>query len=137
MKKGIFIITLLTGAFMMSACDQSKKVTEADLMHHHFTLIKVNGETISDDKQADIEFTENFNIVGKMCNRFLGKVTMDNGIIKSDGLVMTKMLCADDQLNTLDNVIGQMFENGVSADLVENQLILKDKDNELVYQLKD
>lgn len=112
MKKAIFIATMLVSTMLMSACNESKKITTADLINHRFVLIKFNNEDVSPDKQAEIEFTEDMNVTGKMCNRFVGKTILENDTLKSNGLAMTKMLCNDEQLNKLDNIIGQLFADG-------------------------
>lgn len=137
MKKTIGYITLLTTFFTLSGCGESGKIKDTDLMHHHFVLIKANGQDVALDKQADLEFGEKMTITGKMCNQFSGQVTLKNDEIKGVGVAMTKMLCNDDQLDKLDIVIDQLISNGAKVELTNNQLILKNKDNELIYQVKE
>lgn len=138
MKKTMLFTTLiLTGTCLISGCGETKKVTEKDLLHHHFVLIKANGQDISLDKQADLEFGENMSIAGKMCNQFAVNVTLKNEVIKGSGIAMTKMLCNDEQLDKLDSVIEQLITEGAHITLDKDQLILKNNDNELTYKLKD
>ncbi|OCG17132.1 hypothetical protein A9G09_02060 [Gilliamella sp. wkB292] len=137
MKKTIGYLSLLTALFTLSGCGESGKIKDTDLMHHHFVLIKANGQDVALDKQADLEFGEKMTITGKMCNQFSGQVTLKNDEIKGVGVAMTKMLCNDDQLDKLDIVIDQLITNGAKVELTNNQLILKNKDNELIYQVKE
>ncbi|MCX8729116.1 META domain-containing protein [Gilliamella sp. B2969] len=137
MKKTIGYISLLTAFFTLFGCGESGKIKDTDLMHHHFVLIKANGQDVALDKQADLEFGEKMTITGKMCNQFSGQVTLKNDEIKGVGVAMTKMLCNDDQLDKLDIVIDQLISNGAKVELTNNQLILKNKDNELIYQVKE
>lgn len=137
MKKTIGYLSLLTALFTLSGCGESGKIKDTDLMHHHFVLIKANGQDVALDKQADLEFGEKMTITGKMCNQFSGQVTLKNDEIKGVGVAMTKMLCNDDQLDKLDIVIDQLISNGAKVELTNNQLILKNKDNELIYQVKE
>ena len=137
MKKTLLLIMLFTGTFVMSGCGESKSVKAEDLMHHRFVLIKANGQDISTDKNAELEFGENMNIYGKMCNRFVAKVELSNETIKGSGVSMAKMACDDEQLSKLDDTIAQLIQDGASVSLDKDQLTLKNKDIELIYQLKD
>ncbi|MCO6548456.1 MAG: META domain-containing protein, partial [Gilliamella sp.] len=137
MKKTFLLTALFTASLALSGCSDSSTLQETDLMHHRFVLTKVNGQDIPLDDQAELIFGENMKITGKMCNHFSGKVTLDNGSIKGSGIVMTKMLCNDDQLNQLDYIIENLITEGTKINLKNNQLTLKNNNNELIYQLKD
>jgi heat shock protein HslJ len=137
MKKTLLLISLFSSSLLMYGCNEVKKIQDTDLMHHRFVLTKANGQDISLDDQADIIFGEKMTITGKMCNQFSSQVTLDSDNIKGSGVIMTKMLCNDEQLNQLDYIIEQLIVNGAKIDLTNNQLILKNEKNELIYQLKD
>ena len=137
MKKTIFILPLIATAFAISGCNKSNNVKDTDLMHHHFVLVKANGQEIASDKYAELEFGENMTITGKMCNLFSGKVALNDNVIKGAGLAMTKMVCPDKELNELDTVIEDLIVKGAKIELTKDQLILKNEDNELTYKLKE
>ena len=137
MKKTIFILPLITATFAISGCNKSNNVKDTDLMHHHFVLVKANGQEIASDKYAELEFGENMTITGKMCNLFSGKVTLNNNIIKGDGLAMTKMVCPDGEQGKLDAIIEDLIVKGAKIELTKDQLILKNEDNELTYKLRE
>ncbi|MWN05289.1 META domain-containing protein [Gilliamella sp. Pas-s95] len=137
MKKTLLLISLFTIALVMSGCHKSSKIQDTALMHHRFILISANGQHIPLDDQAELIFGEKMTITGKMCNQFSGQVILDKNNIKGIGVVMTKMVCNDDQLNQLDYIIDQLITNGAEINLSNNQLTLKNHENELIYQLKD
>lgn len=137
MKKTLLSAVLLSGTLIMIGCDQSNKVKAEDLMHHRFVLIKANGQDISPDKHAELEFGENMNISGQMCNYFTTKVRLINDTIINPIFNITHLVCEDNQLDKLDTIITQLIQKGASVSLNKEQLTLKNKDNELIYQLKD
>ena len=137
MKKTIFILPLITATFAISGCNKSNNVKDTDLMHHHFVLLKANGQELSSDKYVELEFGENMTITGKMCNLFSGKVALNDNVIKGAGLAMTKMACPDRELGELDAVIEDLIVKGAKIELTKDQLILKNEDNELTYKLKE
>ncbi|MFQ1008837.1 META domain-containing protein [Gilliamella apicola] len=137
MKKTIFILPLIATAFAISGCNKSNNIKDTDLMHHHFVLVKANGQEIVSDKYTELEFGENMTITGKMCNLFSGKVALNDNVIKGAGLAMTKMVCPDKELNELDTVIEDLIVKGAKIELTKDQLILKNEDNELTYKLKE
>ncbi|QYN44373.1 MULTISPECIES: META domain-containing protein [unclassified Gilliamella] len=137
MKKTLLLTTLFAGALVVTGCGESNKVKAEDLMHHRFLLVKANGQDVSEDKAAELEFGENMNVTGKMCNRFVAKVNLENETIKGAGVGMTRMLCNDEQLDKLDGIISQLITEGAKVTLDKDQLTLKNESNELIYQLKD
>jgi heat shock protein HslJ len=137
MKKTLLLTTLFTGPLIMVGCCESNNVKAEDLMHHRFVLIEANGQAISPDQNAELEFGEHMYISGKMCNHFIAKATLENETIKGSNVSMTNMVCADDHLNKLDTTINKLIQDGASVSLNKEQLILKDENNKLIYQLKD
>ena len=137
MKNTLAVLTLSLSAIALTACDSQQTVVAEDLMHHRFELVKANDQTISNDGNIYIEFGENLTLNGKMCNRFFGQSTLQDGVLKSSGLAMTKMLCGSEQLNQLDNNINQLLKNGANITLTDKQLTLKKDDIQLEFTLKD
>lgn len=141
MKRFCCFFVLLIGVVVMSACDKSSTVVTQDLLHHRFVLIKLNTQDVPVDKQAFIEFGEHLTVNGKMCNRFFGQSTLEDGVIKSPGLAMTRMLCPDEQLNQLDFILSELFSHGAQLKMDKQGdktfLQLSDKTNQLVFELKD
>ncbi len=48
---------------------------------------------------------------------------------------MTRMMCANPQLNELDNTISEMLKEGAQVDLTANQLTLATAKQTLTYKL--
>ena len=95
------------------------------------------------DRPLELSFGEKMAITGKMyvsgnmCNGFSGEGKVSDGELKVKSLAMTRMLCHDAQLNTLDATIGKMLREGAQVDLTENQLTLATADQTLVYNVLD
>ncbi|EIK4443405.1 META domain-containing protein, partial [Salmonella enterica] len=71
------------------------------------------------------------------CNQFTGEGKLSNGELKVKNLAMTRMLCADPQLNALDGTISEVFSKGAQVDLTANQLTLATAETTLMYKLAD
>ncbi|EDV9704323.1 heat shock protein HslJ [Salmonella enterica subsp. enterica] len=133
MKK---IVTLVALSFIMTGCVSSGKVSvkREQLEHHRFVLESVNGKTVTD---PELSFGEDMTVSGKMCNQFTGEGKLSNGELKVKNLAMTRMLCADPQLNALDGTISEVFSKGAQVDLTANQLTLATAETTLMYKLAD
>ena len=130
MKKVAALVAL---SLLMAGCVSSDKiaVTPEQLQHHRFVLESVNGKPVTSDKNPpEISFGEKMMISGSMCNRFSGEGT-------AKGLAMTRMMCANPQLNELDNTISEMLKEGAQVDLTANQLTLATAKQTLTYKLAD
>ncbi|MGQ7115968.1 META domain-containing protein, partial [Escherichia sp. TWPC-MK] len=68
-------------------------------------------------------------------NRFSGEGKLSNGELTAKGLAMTRMMCANPQLNELDNTISEMLKEGAQVDLTANQLTLATAKQTLTYKL--
>lgn len=137
---------LLAAGMLLSGCVYNSKVSTGaeQLQHHRFVLTSVNGQPLNNgDKPLELSFGEKMPVTGKMfvsgnmCNRFSGTGKVSDGALKVEELAMTRMLCADPQLNSLDATLGKMLREGAQVDLTENQLTLATADQTLVYKLAD
>lgn len=105
MKKVAAFVAL---SLLMAGCVSNDKiaVTPEQLQHHRFVLESVNGKPVTSDKNPpEISFGEKMMISGSMCNRFSGEGKLSNGELTAKGLAMTRMMCANPQLNELDNTV--------------------------------
>ncbi|MEO1739395.1 hypothetical protein RB531_4911 [Salmonella enterica subsp. enterica serovar Typhimurium] len=95
MKK---IVTLVALSIIMTGCVSSGKVSvkREQLEHHRFVLESVNGKTVTG---PELSFGEDMTVSGKMCNQFTGEGKLSDGELKVKNLAMTRMMCADPQLN--------------------------------------
>ncbi|WP_419876642.1 heat shock protein HslJ [Escherichia coli] len=137
MKKVAALVAL---SLLMAGCVSSDKiaVTPEQLQHHRFVLESVNGKPVTSDKNPpEISFGVKMMISGSMCNRFSGEGKLSNGELTAKGLAMTRMMCANPQLNELDNTISEMLKEGAQVDLTANQLTLATAKQTLTYKLAD
>lgn len=141
MKKLTALIAGATlGAILLSGCHTEEKVKPDDLLYHRFALVQANGNKVNVEQDQEIpyiEFNENFNISGKMCNNFSGQAIYKDNKITSDNLVSTKMLCPNDELNKLDYMIDEVLKRGANVTLKNNQLTLKSGNDTLIFNLRD
>ena len=131
---------LLAAGMLLSGCVYNSKVSTGaeQLQHHRFVLTSVNGQAVNaSDRPLELSFGEKMAITGNMCNGFSGEGKVSDGELKVKSLAMTRMLCHDAQLNTLDATIDKMLREGAQVDLTENQLTLATADQTLVYKLAD
>ena len=131
MKKVAALVAL---SLLMAGCVSNDKiaVTPEQLQHHRFVL-----ESVNDKNPPEISFGEKMMISGSMCNRFSGEGKLSNGELTAKGLAMTRMMCANPQLNELDNTISEMLKEGAQVDLTANQLTLATAKQTLTYKLAD
>ena len=126
MKKLLLGVAVL---FFLAACSSkgitpmsqldTKIATVQELQHHHYQLVSVNGKPFEAGKGATaptIAFSQDMRVTGTMCNNFFGQATLSNrGILRAQGVGMTRMLCTDPVLNQLDGDIAQLLENGAET----------------------
>lgn len=72
-----------------------------------------------------------------MCNQFHGQGKLSDGELKVKDMAMTRMMCADPQLNALDGIVSEMFKQGAQVDLTADQLTLATAEQTLTYKLAD
>lgn len=132
-------------SIFLSSCNHYS-ITKADLQHHRFLPIKLNGQNIiyhcnQNINPIFIEFGENSTINGHICNAFNGKIELTKNNLKTTYLSSTDQLCDDPLLTTLDAIVTQLLQNGSIIHLKENnntvELILKNSHYQLVLQLND
>lgn len=115
-------------------------ITPGDLLHHNFVLQSVDGEAAQSRTDGDLlnlEFGENLHVSGAMCNRFFGQGQLRDGVLTVKPLASTRRLCADEQHNRWDRVIGTVLENGADVTLKAQRLTLSGSGHTLVYTLRD
>lgn len=112
--------------------------TEEDLLHRNFVLVSIDGrEYVGSERLPNLEFNEGFRISGVVCNRYTGLAEMKNGLLVVRQMASTKMLCADHELNLLEDLFTRMVMGGVEISLDSGQLTLRGEGHMLVYRLRD
>lgn len=136
MKK---VVTLIALSMLMAGCVSNGKVSvnREQLQHHRFVLQSVNGKAVTATNPPELSFGENMTVSGKMCNQFHGQGKLSDGELKVKDMAMTRMMCADPQLNALDGIVSEMFKQGAQVDLTADQLTLATAEQTLTYKLVD
>lgn len=137
MRKFVALIAL---SLLTAGCVSNGKmfVNRDQLQHHRFLLESVNGKPVTGETtQPELSFGENMTVSGSMCNHFTGKGKLSDGELRVKDLAMTRKMCANPQLNELDNTISQMLSNGAQVDLTANQLTLATAEHTLMFKLAD
>lgn len=137
MKK---IVALVALSLLAAGCVSNGKVSVSreQLQHHRFVLESVDGKPVNPTPHPlELSFGEKMTVSGNMCNRFNGQASLSDGELKVKEMVMTRMMCADPQLNALDNTLSAMLKKGAQVDLTANQLTLATADHTLSYKLAD
>lgn len=137
MKK---LTCLAVGITLLAGCvhTASDALSPQALEHRRYVLESVDGKPIaSTQRQLDISFGEKLHVAGSMCNRFMGQGKLDGNVLKVEGMASTRMLCAEPELNQLDNVISEMLNNGAAVDVQPRSLTLKNSQHTLIYKQAD
>mgnify|MGYP001170024171 CR=1 FL=1 len=124
--------------FVIAACSSKGSVMSqldtkipsiAELQHHNYELVKVNGKGLELEKGGmtpNIAFGENMQITGSMCNNFFGEGYFSSrGVLKAKGLGMTRKFCSDAALNTLDGDIAELLDRGAEIIISDNGEFLR------------
>lgn len=133
------VVTLIALSMLMAGCVSNGKVSvnREQLQHHRFVLQSVNGKAVTATNPPELSFGENMTVSGKMCNQFHGQGKLSDGELKVKDMAMTRMMCADPQLNALDGIVSEMFKKGAQVDLTADQLTLATAEQTLTYKLAD
>ena len=133
--KRIFIAAALP--LMFTACASIGTVSKADLQHHHWNLISINGEAINSDIKSDLELGEHFTMNGLAgCNRFMGNAELHKGALSAPNLATTMMACNSDE-QQVEAAVLQTLTQGAKVTNEGAQLVLKGENYTLVYKLAD
>ncbi|MGL5006613.1 MAG: META domain-containing protein [Plesiomonas sp.] len=130
-------------------------VSLADLAHHHFVLLRVDGKSWQPSApqlhaQAmypGIDFNEQNILSSTFCNTLQGHVsqidkTIQGILIPINGSLPTKKTistkkCSDKQLNQWDTLFQQMIKAGVTLKQQDTTLFIEGSGHTMVFMLRD
>lgn len=132
-------VTLLAACGAKNAApDQASGVSKQDLVHHAFVLASINGNPfVEKERLPTLEFNEGFRVSGAVCNRFTGQAELENGMLTVKQMASTRMLCADQELNRLENDFSRMLMDGAAITLAGKILTLGRDGYVLEFVLRD
>ncbi len=131
--------------FVLSACALSLPVWagevevvavgEADLIGKKFVLISVDGADFPLEPRPYVEFGAGMALSGRMCNQFRGPSSLEDGIVRADEIVSTRMMCSREELSKLESKFFDLLKTGLVLRLEDHDLIMQDNGNEFVFHL--
>lgn len=117
------------------SADGGGDLTWASLRPRKFILTQVNGVAYAGAAAAPtLEFGDNFQISGKVCNVFRGFGQLENGRLTVEALVSTRMACLDESLGRLEGDILELLANGAEVSRDGAGLCLKQGETVLRYE---
>lgn len=131
-------LTFLCLPLLFVACAAATFPSAGDLLHRRFVLESLDGKPFTSSMGApDIEFNEGFRLSGRICNRYSGQASLENGLLLAPHMAMTKMLCPDEALNDFETLFGSMLGTGAQVTFSGNTLTLRQGTHVLVYKSAD
>lgn len=139
------IISLLSLSLLLglSACSyfegSGTPAAVEDLEHHRYEARFLNNEKIDlqHDVASELSFGEDLHISGKACNRFAGKANLENGVLTAPNIAATRMFCAEESLNAMENALFTMFRKGGKVTIEGENLFLSDDENTITFVRRD
>lgn len=117
-----------TGETMKENSAKGGVPDEKDLTHRRFELQAINGAPYDfKEKRPSLEFNEGFQLAGAVCNGFMGKAGLENGVLSAKNMAATKKLCFEEGINRLEGDFFALMGNGAAIEFDGRRLILKGK----------
>lgn len=114
------------------------------LIGHEFVLQELDGQAWNQQEGSPVMLRfqrdgedQSLRVAGKLCNNFNGAGQLEGDSLTVKGTAMTRMLCANDTLNALDQSVSQMLEKGVRLSLDNTTLTFSGDAHTLVYRQQD
>lgn len=128
------VVALLCGC---SGSALGGAVTANDLLHKEFALQTVNGTAfVVKDNTPTIAFLSDMQVVGSMCNRFFGKGSLKDDVLRVDPMGASMMMCPDENLMQLEMNFFKMMAAGVTVRLEGSKLTLEQGGSIFTYAFK-
>jgi len=127
---------LMLVAMLLTGCSSGGEDAYHNLLSdHNFVLKSVDGQVVTPVAgiRPGINFAQDMQVSGVMCNRFFGQGKLEHGELRVPQLASTRMLCIDPQLNEWEMMIGKMLTAGVTLQLERQTLTLSGSGHTLVY----
>lgn len=122
---------------VLSACSTLGPVTKANLQHHHWNLVSIDGEAVNPVLNSDLELGENFTINGQAgCNRYFGEAELTNGVLKAEKLGTTMMACTE-RVQKVESAVIKTLIQGAKVTNKGKTMTLVGEEHTLVYKLAD
>lgn len=131
------IYSLILIAIATVSCNSKPVDVEDQLKGSEWELISINENMVpANDASIDLIFTLTDSISRLNgyagCNHYFGDVKITDGVLNIGPLGSTRMLC-DSMASAVENQYFVALDGDKKVVLEENQLILKDQENTLIF----
>lgn len=110
---------------------ESAVPVEKDLLHRRFELQSINGAAYNlKEKRPSLEFNEGFQMSGAICNGFMGKASLENGVLRAPHMAATRKLCFEEAMNRLEIDFFSLMQSGAELEFDGQRLVLRGKSKE-------
>ncbi len=133
------VVCLWLLLLLLGGCQFAPLVSPADLQHHHWLLISINGAEVpqSATNMVDLEIGEKMTVNGNTgCRQFIGKGQLDANRLSITSLYVTGQNCAPDKA-WIEKAILTTLRSGAMLQRTNNDLTLAGQNYILKYQLAD
>ncbi|WP_413111433.1 META domain-containing protein [Thaumasiovibrio sp. DFM-14] len=114
-------------------------VSEADLLHHNWKLVEIDGEVVNASHQLNhphLEIGEAMNSNGfSGCNNFMGKAELVDDKFRIEQLLSTKKACAESMMQTESKMLKTL--GSWSEIIINDQLLQLKGEHSVTFELSD
>ncbi|KII75596.1 META domain-containing protein [Vibrio renipiscarius] len=138
------LLAALSLPVLMTACasngDEVKQITAADLQHHNWSLVSVDGKAIvTEEGQAapNLEVGEKMTANGNAgCNNFFGQAELKNNQFRIEKMALTMKMCMGESMN-VEQAFSQTLSDWSDMALTKDSLVLTNDVHTLTFKLSD
>jgi heat shock protein HslJ len=133
MKFGLCFLSLIFSA-LAPACSPGSAPIPETLENRVFALYSADGREFQGRNRPTLAFDAGLRVSGSVCNRFTGPGELKDGILTLKNPVSTRMLCLDDELGRLEELIAGLLTGGAELRRDGDKLLLLRDGHILVYR---
>ena len=121
MKK---LFAILVSAPLLLSCAGGISVKDL-VSEKKYVLQSVNGVAFaSRERTPEIQFDGSMRVSGQVCNRFMGQGQLKGDVLTVPQMASTMMLCADPELNAMEQEFTSLLRQGAKVALRGDTLSL-------------
>lgn len=138
------LLAAISLPILITACatngDEIKEITTADLQHHNWQLVSIDGNAITPQERhslPNLEIGENMTTNGNAgCNNFFGQGELKGNQFRVQQMGMTMKMCSEDAMQT-EQLFSKTLSDWSDMTLTKEQLTLSNEQHTLTFQLSD
>ncbi|WP_162062776.1 META domain-containing protein [Vibrio taketomensis] len=138
------LVAALSLPVLMTACasngDDVKTITAADLQHHNWELVQIDGKAIQveeGERAPNLEVGEKMTANGNAgCNTYFGQAELKDNQFRIEKMGMTMKMCMGETMN-IESTFSKALSDWSDMTLTKDGLVLKNEAHTLVFKLSD